>query len=868
MPLILGEVLERRYKIDKKLGEGGFGAVYRAYDTRLDVLCAVKESFDSSEEASRQFKRGASMLASLRHPHLPRVTDFFDIPSKGLYLVMDFVEGEDLFSRIRRLGQPLPEEQALVWLRQICDALAYIHSQNPPIIHRDIKPQNIIIDQNSKAILVDFGLAKLFESGQRTSTGARGLTPGFAALEQYGTGTTDARSDIYSLGATAYTMVTAQIPLESIQRVIDHQSLRSPRSINPLISKSLSNSIIHAMQTEPGNRPQNVQEFYNKMQLVADIEIKHDSIRQTKKVSKVADKKYIEPVTSKLENAEAYLQRGHIRVLVKKDKDGALKDFNEALRLKPDYAEAYYQRGELHEVNNNIDEAMKDFAKAIRIQPDYVEVYISRGNSRRTKGDLDGALDDFSEVIRIQPDNIYGYTLRGYVHEIKGNLDEADKDFTEAIRLKPDASYGYSNRAYLCEVKGDFAGAIKDYTEIIRIIPDDTDAYCDRGKVRKLIGDLKGAFDDYSEAIVLDKTNGAAYLERGKVREMEGNTNDAIADYQKYLDIGDCLSDVEVAEIQGSIRKIKFQAEIAMREKDIRNKKWGNQKSLNATEKYVAVKENNLTWASLRQVINQTTSFFIGKDETSGIHQQELNLELAPGVKMEFVHIPAGKFRMGSDPVTDKMATDTEQPQHNVYLDQYLIAKYPVTNCQYEAFVQATRHEHPKHWESGKIPKGKENHPVVMVSWEDAITFCEWASELSKQNIRLPSEAEWEKAARGTDGRIYPWGDTKPDSDLLNYNGNVFFDTTSVGSYPAGESPYGGYDMAGNVWEWVNDFFDESYYHSSPLRNPTGPALSETRALRGGAYGNDESETRSANRDWGFPKGNNDNIGFRCACLR
>ncbi len=172
MPLGIGETLQGRYKIERKLGEGGFGAVYRAHDTRLDVFCAIKESLDASEEAARQFKRSATMLASLRHPHLPRVTDFFGFQNKGLYLVMDYVQGEDLIARMKRLRQALPEEQVEKWLQQICDALIYLHNQNPPIIHRDIKPQNIIIDQHENAILVDFGLAKVYKAGQQTTLGA------------------------------------------------------------------------------------------------------------------------------------------------------------------------------------------------------------------------------------------------------------------------------------------------------------------------------------------------------------------------------------------------------------------------------------------------------------------------------------------------------------------------------------------------------------------------------------------------------------------------------------------------------------------------------------------------------------------------
>ena len=157
---------------------------------------------------------------------------------------------------------------------------------------------------------------------------------------------------------------------------------------------------------------------------------------------------------------------------------------------------------------------------------------------------------------------------------------------------------------------------------------------------------------------------------------------------------------------------------------------------------------------------------------------------------------------MGSDPKVDKDAFGDEQPQHRLYLPEFYIGKYPVTNEQYAAFVKATRQAAPQHWKNGQIPAGKENHPVVDVSWKDAVAFCRWLSQASGKTIRLPTEAEWEKAARGDDGRIYPWGDKPPTKELCNFGGNVG-DTTPVGQYPAGASPCGALDMAGNVWEWT-----------------------------------------------------------------
>ncbi len=242
-----------------------------------------------------------------------------------------------------------------------------------------------------------------------------------------------------------------------------------------------------------------------------------------------------------------------------------------------------------------------------------------------------------------------------------------------------------------------------------------------------------------------------------------------------------------------------------------------------------------------------------------------LIIELAPGVTMEFVRVPAGEFLMGSDPKKDNLARGNEQPQHKVTLDEYLIGKYPVTNRQYQAFVQAAGRKSPQHWSGNKIPAGKDNHPVVCVSWQEASDFCAWAGKISGSRVRLPSEAEWEKAARGTDGRIYPWGDQAPDAQRCNFYLNVD-DTTPVGQYsPQGDSPYGCADMAGNVWEWAADWFDGSYYAKSPASNPNGPASGKWRVLRGGSWYSYVSSVRSAYRIVVDPSKSNDGVGFRCA---
>ncbi len=172
----------------------------------------------------------------------------------------------------------------------------------------------------------------------------------------------------------------------------------------------------------------------------------------------------------------------------------------------------------------------------------------------------------------------------------------------------------------------------------------------------------------------------------------------------------------------------------------------------------------------------------------------------------EMVLIPAGEFLMGSDPKKDKDARDGEQPQHALHLPDYYLAKTPVTNAQYAAFVGASGHEQPKHWQDGRHPGGREDHPVECVSWHDAIAYCRWLSEATDRPYALPSEAEWEKGARGSDGRIYPWGN-QWDTKLCNTLEGGKGDTMPVGAHLQGASPYGLLNMAGNVCEWTRSLW-------------------------------------------------------------
>jgi formylglycine-generating enzyme required for sulfatase activity len=232
------------------------------------------------------------------------------------------------------------------------------------------------------------------------------------------------------------------------------------------------------------------------------------------------------------------------------------------------------------------------------------------------------------------------------------------------------------------------------------------------------------------------------------------------------------------------------------------------------------------------------------------------------------VMIPAGTFPMGV-PSGDRDGGRDEYPRHDVFVDAFWIDKFEVTNGRYWEFVKATGHRVPQNptnptrnlWESGHMTDSVAERPVINVDWFDAEAYCTWAGK------RLPTEAEWEKAAKGTSDRRFPWGNVEPTAKHLNYNQRWIGERTlmPVGSYEAGKSPYGVYDMAGNVWEWVNDWYDARYYETSPFKNPKGPQEGSKKVIRGAGWQNETPTVRIFTRVESDPTVRNESTGFRCA---
>ena len=268
-----------------------------------------------------------------------------------------------------------------------------------------------------------------------------------------------------------------------------------------------------------------------------------------------------------------------------------------------------------------------------------------------------------------------------------------------------------------------------------------------------------------------------------------------------------------------------------------------------------------------------------------------------PALDVELVHIPSGNFVMGSDPHQSEFVQDEELPQHSLLLPEYYLARTPVTNRQYLAFVQAREYRRPAHWPSDAFPEEQADHPVINVTWHDALAYCAWLTEQLGVETRqvqvwraeqwetvdvdgkawyfgLPSEAEWEKGARGTDGRLYPWGNLW-DARCCNTKESRRMMTTPVDAHPLGASPYGVLDVAGNVWEWTRtlwgvDILESPFkypYSTADGREDVAAGQETHRVLRGGSYNYGREAARCASRNRLLPDHDNWYVGFRVALL-
>ena len=957
-----------KYQIVEHIGRGGMAEVYKAYQPALDRYVAIKlmHSFLAEDkDFLSRFQREAKAVAQLRHPNIVQLYDFDVADGIYYYMVMEFVDGYTLRDKLEELHadhKVMPLIEAIHVVRDVASALSYAHSHN--MVHRDVKPSNVIIDRENRAILTDFGIAKILGSPQYTVSGGMTGTPSYISPEQ-GLGVPgDARSDIYSLGTMFFQMVTGRLPYEAdtpVAIVLKHinDPLPAPSQFNPGLPPDVDRIIVKAMAKNPYDRYQTADDFIAHLERIKVGKPIHDTSLSTLPASVAAEladqtitifsaapqppvPSLVTVLTDTIRLSPYALSPGNIAAgpadlpavcdanwdravdhFAKGYITGWLRDGVNSLRAAhqhglADDLELIAVRGEtiIQRLQDSDDVArhagLEEFLELLGATPPATDIFptvlalstvgvgeagqpIDFTITNKERGYLFGAVvcrvpwlkatpawfgckagerctvtvtPDLSGLPagRIQSEN--GLEVRSvggdYHMPVQVNIlpsalqvDESALDFGvvgQGEVARTTLTLGNSGRGYLngrvrCRVPWLTASP-----EEFKVAAGDNVQITVKADSEMLPpGDATHAW-----ALVVESNGGHAVL-GVQVRVLSPR-----------LQVEPGQMDMGIADLaQPGVKKA---AELT-----VRNTGPGVLTGAVTVEDDWLVVEPaafrcragesqqlHLSSAQLRTGDHRQTVHVVSN---AGLADVPVLLRVRFSLEPEMVRIPAGEFLRGS-PEQDKRTLASEKPQSMVHLAEYWIGKYPVTNAQYAIFVEVTGRRPPEHWEGGHPPAGKENHPVVNVSWWDAQAYCHWLAEVTGKQYRLPTEAQWEKAARGTDGRLYPWGN-RWDKRKCNTAESGERGTTPVGFYsPAGDSPYGCADMAGNVLEWVADWYRGDYYsRSSAFQDPFGPSSGAVKGLRGGSWATNRWSARCANRHYGNRTATSLEAGFRCALV-
>src|SRR6266516_3508079 len=423
-------MLKQRYLVLGQIGQGGFGAVYKAADVQFgDRLLAIKEMSQSGSgeedgQEVKQFKREAMLLAGLMHPNLPRIYDSFTEGGRW-YLVMDFIEGEMLEDYLgHSSGGRLPLTEVLAIGLQLCKVLDYLHTRQPPIIFRDLKPSNVMRTSDGQLYLIDFGIARHFKPGQAKDTIAFG-SPGYAAPEQYGKAQTTARSDIYSLGATLHHMLTGIDPSQTPFQFAPLQQQGRP------IPPSLESLIMHMLEMNESKRPNNMITIKQQLQSTdARHPIGQINASQVRVSTQPGASPSNPPPPTQTRSAGVIQhpvvpkKAGSIYLNTKRYQK-ALLAFEQAIQLDPNDAVLYNGKGLALSNLNRYGEALLAYEQAIRLNPNNADAYFNKGNILDELKRYEEALAAYELAIRRDPNNADAHNNKGYTLSKLGRYEEA-----------------------------------------------------------------------------------------------------------------------------------------------------------------------------------------------------------------------------------------------------------------------------------------------------------------------------------------------------------------------------------------------------------------------------------------------------------
>lgn len=747
---LIGKVLDKKYKIEKLLGEGGMGVVYQATHIHIESTVAVKvlhKELVSNPQAVERFRREARASGRIHHPHAISVIDFGVAENNIVYIVMEYLEGMTLSKRIRQTGRVSPEETVRI-MRDVCAAVDAAHRKG--IIHRDLKPDNIMlqrVDGQETVKVLDFGIAQLKSltgaSMELTQQGTVIGTPFYMSPEQCVGKELDPRSDIYSLGVILFEMLTGRLPFkaESTMAVIIKHTTEAPprlRQIEPAVPVTLEVVTLRALAKSPAERQASAAALAR--------ELENAIAKSKQRLSPVApvDDPYRTVITGDTHiiggpaGAETDVLEGQVTAPMVSEADASAK--TETVSAVP---------------SSELDRTQ----------------VTSPAERRHTAG---SALDSTSPtVITAAPVDALG----GATEIISPSAS------APSFAPKPRGASGYETN----------------------IMPGGSSA------------PIQGSAVPYPASPVPSTARG--YTERiGAVRR----------ESRRSLYVSIAVAVIVLAALR-------------------------------------------IAWSLYSSRTSVSTA---GEDNTTSS---------GPAIPANMLRIPAASFTMGSK--GGERVEKDEMPAHQVSVGGFYIGKYEVTNREYQEFVLATGHKPPPaldagqvaeykkqtngqspppSWQGTNFPPGEDSVPVTQVSWADAVAYCNWLSKKIEFQLRLPTEEEWEYAAKGTGQRVFPWGnefDPSYANSLERTQASGFSKPLplDVNKYAESKGPFGTVSQAGNVAEWTAS--DAKSYPGSTLK----PIQGSYKIYRGGSFLTDKYALRTTARFWGSKDLREPWLGFRVA---
>ncbi len=820
------------YSLREQLGRGGAGVVHRAVDTRtgqevaLKVLLAVAD-----ERARRRQLLEARALTRLRHRNVVSLLDVGEDRGRP-WLALELVRGRSLQERLDREGALAPEDAARL-VQGLAAGLAHAHREG--VLHRDLKPGNVLLpDGGGPPKLTDFGLAGFtFDLSQSrlTRSGTLQGSPGYWSPEQ-AAGQPDAigpATDVYGLGAVLYAALTRRPPIEgeSLPEVLSATANVRPEP--PGVDPALDAIALRCLEKEPGARYASIAALERELlrYLAGPGPRRPRGRLVVAALVTAAALAGAALALTPLRTRPAVLDRPTAptpptTTTAPTPPTPPTPPADDA--PTPDSAVHFVNRGVDRQDRGDFQGALEAYDRAIELDPREARAYVNRGVTRAAVGDHQGAVADYDRAIALDPRGARAYVNRGAVRENLGDHQGAVEDYDRAIELDPREALAYGNRGGLWLARGDPHRALQDLDRAIELDPGGARAHGNRGLARARTGDLQGALEDYDRAIALGPRRPHDHVNRASARQELGDDAGACADWDAALRLQPGAS--WAPDVARSIAAAEARRRATRAGTSGRPVPWSQGPA-------------RLPAGVVR-----------GQAEGEYVNERDGSVLL---------YVQPGAFLMGS-----YSGMSNERPMHSVRLTRgYFVGKHEVTWGQFRAYCRARSRQPPTNViDSRGRFEAADTHPVFNVSWDDAQAYCGWAG------LRLPTEAEWEYAARGGDGRTFPWGDEEPGATRCNLGGGPddldgHRYTAPVGSFAAGASAFGALDMAGNVWEWTQDHDDA--YPSRDQADPSGPTTGGSRLVRGGSWFVGSAHCRTANRVANPPDTRSYLLGFRVA---